>query len=85
MEYIYNWINNNTEIIINIEIDNFRYIDIITIDNIYYYKDSIELTNNNITITMELNNLTITPAGMVYIGEHGNKVIFIPVDNDNEF
>lgn len=84
MENLYNWINNNTELVISIEMNDFCYIDVITIDHLYNYGDSIELTHNHMTITMEIDRIDICTAGMIYTGDNNNRIIIIPVDNDEE-
>lgn len=83
MENLYNWINNNTELVINIEMNDFRYIDIITIDQIYKYNNIIELTYNNMIITMNMDYINISPAGLTYT-YNTSKITIIPVDNDDE-
>lgn len=84
MEYIYNWVNNNTRLVITITEGDFKYLDIISINNIYIYGNTIELINNNISIVINTDHLVITEAGGIY-SNNGLTVELIPVDNDMEF
>ena len=84
MEYIYNWVNNNTRLVISITEGDFKYLDIISISNIYIYGNTIELINNNISIVINTDHLVITEAGGIY-SNNGLTVELIPVDNDIEF
>ena len=84
MEYIYNWINNNTRLVISITEGDFKYLDIISISNINIYGNTIELINNNMSIVINTDHLLITEAGGIY-SNNGLTVELIPVDNDMEF
>ena len=84
MEYIYNWVNNNTRLVISITEGDFKYLDIISISNINIYGNTIELINNNISIVINTDHLVITEAGGIY-SNNGLTVELIPVDNDMEF
>lgn len=84
MEYIYNWVNNNTRLVISITEGDFKYLDIISISNIYIYGNTIELINNNMSIVINTDHLVITEAGGIY-SNNGLTVELIPVDNDMEF
>lgn len=84
MEYIYNWVNNNTRLVISITEGDFKYLDIINISNINIYGNTIELINNNMSIVINTDHLVITEAGGIY-SNNGLTVELIPVDNDMEF